>query len=439
MEWESRNLRTGTNQTAGPCRRSSLPLFGAAIAIASLLSSTRSLAEALGVDDCVRLALARSPAVHAAGFDIDAAAARVNAARAAYVPRLLAEGEYGHSERFDEVITNGGSTAALLTLQATLLDGGLRDAQFAAARARLQSAKAIEQQRRADVALAVSSAYFAALAARAETGIHRDNARMLRDYVALLQRQEDLGLAFHTDVLRAQLAVETARSARRASAAQLATARSQLNALSGIEGTAESLIEPQAMPLAAATGAMIDASPVMADAWATVEAARRESDAVRSERRAHMTLTASGGALGVRPAPTFRDHGGGQFLLGFTVPLYDGGGTAARVAAAAAAAKSTEANLEQSRQAITVALARAAAEARRAQGDVAAWQRAIPKAEDNFQLLRARYFGGGNVRLLEVLDALTQYVDARLNVPRALFAYRVAIATREQILGAVPQ
>ncbi|MFI5396333.1 MAG: TolC family protein [Candidatus Binatia bacterium] len=426
-------------QTARLLRSPSLLLLGGVVSAFGLLFCPRAPAEALSVEDCVRLALARSPAIHAAGFDIDAAAARVNAARAAYAPRLLAEGEYGHSEGFDDVVTNGGSTAVLLTLQATLLDGGLRDAQFAAARARLQSANAIEQQRRADVALAVRSAYFAALAARAETGIHRGNARMLRDYVALLQRQEDLGLAFHTDVLRAQLAVETARSARRASAAQLATARSQLSALSGIEVTVESLIEPTAMPLAEATGAMIDASPVMVDASATVEAARRESDAVRSERHAHMTLTASGGALGVRPAPTFRDNGGGQFLLGFTVPLYDGGGTAARVAAAAAAAKNAEANLKQSRQEITVALARAAAEARRAQGDVVAWRRTIPKAEDNFQLLRARYFGGGNVRLLEVLDALTQYVDARLNVPRAFFAYRVAIATREQILGAVPQ
>src|SRR5438046_2381184 len=109
------------------------------------------VADTLGVSDCVRLALARSPAVQAVVFDVDAASARVRAARAAYAPRLLAEGEYGRSEGFDETVTNGGSTAALLTFQATLLDGGLRNAQFAAARARLQSATAIGQQRRADV------------------------------------------------------------------------------------------------------------------------------------------------------------------------------------------------------------------------------------------------------------------------------------------------
>jgi len=187
-----------------------------------------------------------------------------------------------------------------------------------------------------------------------------------------------------------------------------------------------------------ATEALIDASPVLADARAAVEAARRDAEAARSEWRGHLTLTASGGALGVQPGPAFHDNGGGQFLFGFTVPLYDGGGISARVAAAVAGARSAEANVEQSRQTIQIALARAGTEARRAQGDLTAWQRAMPQAQDDFQLMRARYLGGGNVRLLEVLDALRQYVDARLHVPQALLSYRLAVATQEQILGQVP-
>jgi outer membrane protein TolC len=187
-----------------------------------------------------------------------------------------------------------------------------------------------------------------------------------------------------------------------------------------------------------ATEALIDASPVLADARAVAGAARREADAARSEWRGHLTLTASGGALGVQPGPTFHDNGGGQFLFGFTVPLYDGGGIAARIAAAVAVARSAEANVEQSRQTIQMALAHAGAEATRAQGDLAAWQDAIPQAQEDFQLMRARYLGGGNVRLLEVLDALNQYADACLHVPQALLTYRVAVATEEQILGQAP-
>lgn len=420
------------------CRGSSSPLFAAALALATVLLGQTAHGEPISVTDCVRLALARAPATRAAGFEVDAATARMRAAQAAYAPRLIAEGQYGRSEGFDETVTNGGVTSTLLTIEATLLDGGLRDAQFAAARARLQSANAIAQQRRADVALAVRAAYFNALAARTESGVHGENIRTLRDYVGLLQRQETLGLAPHNDVLRARLAVETARTAARAADAQLASARSELTLLTGIDVTPDALVEPAPIAPPEATEALIDASPLLADAQAAVEAARREADAVRSEWRGHLTLTASGGALGVQPGPTFHDNGGGQFLFGFTVPLYDGGGISARVAAAVAAARIAEANVEQSRQTIQIALARAGAGAMRAQEDLTAWQRAGPQAQEDFQLMRARYLGGGNVRLLEVLDALNQYVDARLHVPQALLAYRLAVATQEQILGQLP-
>jgi outer membrane protein len=409
----------------------------AVVCLTGVLLAAPAIAETFGVDDCVHLALARAPAARAAGFDVDAAAAHVRAARAAYTPRLLAQGEYGRSQGFDAAVTNGGSTAALLTVETTLLDGGLRDAQVAAAQARLQSATALERQRRADVAFAVRTAYFVALAARTEGEIQGDNLRTLRDAVELLQRQEALGLVPHNDVLRAQLAMETARTAQRAAAAQLDTVRSELAVLIGADVAAASLTEPAAVSFREATDAMIDTSPVMTDARAAVEAARRDADAVRSEWRGHVTLTASAGALGVQPGPTFEDNGGGQFLFGVSLPLFDGGAATARIAAAVAATHSTEANLQQSRQTIAVALARAGVEARRAQADLTAWERTVPSAEEDFQLMRARYFGGGNVRLLEVLDALSQYVDARRNVPRGLLAYRLAVATEEQILGEV--
>ncbi len=393
----------------------------------------------LTVEDCVRAALARSPAARAAGFDTEAATARVRAARAAYAPQLHADGQYGRSEGFDETVTNGGITSALLTLETTLFDGGLRDAQFAAARARLQSATALAQQRRADVVLAVRTAYFAAVTARAARAVQEDNLRTVRDYVGLLQRQEALGLAVRNDVLRAQLAVHTAEAALRAAAADLAAADDALGIFTGLSVTPSALVDPEPLTGPSDSAALVETCPVVADARAALETARHEAEAVRSEWRGHLSLSASGGALGVQPGPTFHDNGGGQFQFGFILPLYDGGAVNARVAAAVAAVHAAEAALEESRQATRVAAARAATEAARARDDLAIWEGAVPQAADDFQLMRARYLGGGNVRLLEVLDAMAQYVEARLHVVQARLAYQLAVATQEQILGAVPE
>jgi outer membrane protein TolC len=218
----------------------------------------------------------------------------------------------------------------------------------------------------------------------------------------------------------------------------VAAACGELELLTDVAVDAASLIEPEAVAWVPVTDDAIDTSAVLTDARAAVEAARREADAARSEWRGQVTLTASGGALGVEPGPTFRDHGGGEFLVGVTVPLYDGGATPARIVAAVAAANSAEAALEQSRQTLRIALARMRVDARRAETDLTAARRAVPQADEDFQLMRARYLGGGNVRLLEVLDALTQSVESHLAVPRALLAYRLAVASADQLLGANP-
>jgi len=410
---------------------------GMALAFTAFLVAAAPAA-GLTVEDCVRLALARSPAVRAALADAQAAAALVRSARAAYWPSLAAKGDYGVSKGFDPAVTNGGQTDALVSLGATLLDGGLRDARLAAAQAGLRSATAKERQQRADVVFAVRAAYFQAVAADAALAIQDDDIRMLRAYVALLEHQEARGIVPQNDVLRAELAVQGAETARRASAADRQTARTVLGILAAVDAAAETLEEPD-VRFVPPSGAAVEAAPVIVDARAAAETAHRDVDAVRSERRSQLKLTADGGALGVRPGPTFRDNGGGQFLLGFTLPLFDGGVIAARIGAAEAAALGTDSRLEEARQTLRVALARVEADAGHAEADVAAGRRTAPIASEQFQLMRARYLGGGNVRLLEVLDALSVYADARLSVPRSLLAYRTAVAAEGQALGEVPE
>jgi outer membrane protein TolC len=405
------------------------------LSIGCLLPAVPAAGATLTVDECVRLALARSPATRAATLGVDAATARLRAARAAYAPRVFGETQYGRAEGFEEAITNGGITEALLTFQSTLLDGGLRDAQFAAARARLRSASAKQQQSQADVALAVRTAYLTGVAARAEIRIHAEAMRTLESSIELLERQESLGLVPHNDVLRAQLAGDAERAGQRAATAQLDAICEELGTLTGTAVAAAALTASEPMPVVEDSETLIEASPVMADARATADAARREAEAVRSEWRGHLDVTASGGALGIEPGHTFSQNGGGQFLFGFTLPIFDSGGTAARITAAVADASAAAASAALSRQTVVIALARAAVEARRAQADLVAWQAAMPRAVESFHLMRARFFGGGNARLLEVLDALAQQVDAQLNVSRAQLAYGLAVATQYQILG----
>ncbi|MFN8640669.1 MAG: TolC family protein [Candidatus Binatia bacterium] len=359
------------------------------VGVAALLLPLGAAADSLPVADCIRLALARAPSAQAAAADLEAARARVRAARAAYWPKFLGQAQYGHAEGYDEAITNGGVTALGVAVEAPLLDGGLRAAELAAARARVRSARALARQRQADVAFAVRTTYCTALAERDTAATYRRAAGTLDDYRALLLRQVDLGLAPSSDVPRASLALESARSAVRAADAALDAATEALSELTGVPVDGAALVEPAPAPPPVVAAAALDDSPLLLDARAGADAARHDVDVARSEGGLQLALNADGGFLGVNPGPTFRNDGGGQFLFGFSVPLFDGGAIAARAAAATAASASAAANVEEVRQTLVIALARARADARRAHADARAWAAAQPAADDALLLMRA--------------------------------------------------
>jgi outer membrane protein len=413
-------------------RRDLRPLFAA---LTLFVARDGARAETVTIEECGRRALARSAAIRAAGFEAAAAAAHVREARAAYAPRLEVHSEYGRAEGFDEAVTNGGSTAAIVRLEATLLDGGVRYATVAGAEAQARAASAVERQRRADLLLAVRSAYFQALAAAREREVHEAAVARLDGYLLVLGRQVKLGIAGENDVMRAKLAIHAERTALRAAERDLTEARAALASLADVD-TAAVLIEPVSK---AARGASdgVETSPLLGEARAQLAVAERGAEALRAERAGEVTASAEAGALGVRPSQTFEHDAGGQFLVGYTLPLFDGGVRASRLAAARAAIEGARAKVEEVARTLRLSWARADAEARRAEGDAAAAREAAATAEENFQLMRARHAGGGNVRLLELLDALTQATEARLGESKALLDYRIAVATQAELLGEV--
>ncbi len=407
----------------------------AVVALGTLLTGN---APAVTLRECEQAALMRAPAAHAALAAAEAAAANVRGARAAWWPTLAVRGDYGVSSGFDPAVTNGGQTDALLSLAAVILDGGARAARVRAAQADLRGAAARTAQQRADVVFAVRTAYIEALAAEAAGTVQDAQLARLREYDAAFARLEAAGLAPHTDVLRAGLAVTATEGARRAAAADDATARDALAILTGLAIADAQLATPD-LRVAEPTTDAIDAAPVVADARGAADTARADIDVARSEWRSQFRLTADGGALGVRPGETFRHDGGGQFMLGFMRPLFDGGVVESHVAAASATAVAAEARVDQARQDVRLAIARVIEDGRRAEGDVAAGRRAERAAAAQAVLMHARYLGGGSVRLLEVLDAVAANADTRLAVSRAERAYRTAAATEAQVLGEAPR
>jgi outer membrane protein TolC len=398
------------------------------------LASSRAGADPLTVGDCVRLALERSPSVHASAFTTEAARMRVRAARGAFLPSLSAEGEYGRSTGYDVAVTNGGSSKAVVKVDATVIDGGTRLAELSAARARAEGASQSEREERAAVVFAVREAYFTALAAAEEIAVRDEALRTLAGDIELLGRQERSGLVPRNAVLRARISEETTNAARRGAVAQSNASRSALHVLAGVDGATLSLVDPGEPPPAIDLAHAVEDIPAVAAARSAVEVAKREVDAVDRERFGKLTFSADAGALGVYPTTTFRDDRGAEFLFGVRVPLFDSVAEANR-AAARAELGAAAAALERAEQAARLELAQLGDEIAKTRADLEASRRTLPLSEQNLELMRARHAGGGDVRLLELLDALGEHVNARLEVSHALLAHRLAQARAAKLLG----
>jgi len=391
-------------------------------------------AEPLTVVDCARLALGRSPALRASGFTVEAARMRVGAARGAFLPVLSAEGEYGRSAGYDTAVTNGGSTKAVVKGEATILDAGARRAQLSAASARAEAAGASDREERAAVVFAVREAYFTALAAGEEIAVRDEALHTLAGDVQLLERQERSGLVPPNAALRARITEESTATARRAAAGQLSASRSTLSVLTGVDAPGLSLVDPGEPPSAGDFSTALEDVPAIAAARLAFEAAKRDAESLERERWGKLTVSADAGALGVVPATTFRDDRGAEFLFGVRVPLFDAVASA-NLAAARAELGTAEASLERAREAARLELLQLGEEIARTRADLDAARRTLPLSEQNLELMRARHAGGGDVRLLELLDALSEHVNTRLEVSRALLAHRLAQARVAKLVG----
>ena len=150
-----------------------------ALAFASFLATMPVGAETSGpltLPQAVGLTLEHSPALSASAFDDVAASLRRRGAWAAYLPVLSAESGYGRAYGYDEAVTNGGDTHAIVKLETTLFDAGAGLAHGAEAKAKLLSARSDERSRRAEVAFAATEAYLGILTARRERELQAEVA-----------------------------------------------------------------------------------------------------------------------------------------------------------------------------------------------------------------------------------------------------------------------
>jgi len=432
----------------------SCPIIARAFALVTLAAcaasglAVESSPPPITLEDALAAARRANAELPVASYDVRIAQQRRREAEAMRRAQLKLDGDLwiAPAPGYDPVITNLGEDRLQLGVRKTLYDGGALRAGAAQARAEVAASEARYRLAEGDVDLEVRQQYAAILAAERELDARREGLERLGSYLSLLEERQRSGQAVAPDLLRTRVRLATDRAALVAAEQSADQARTALDVLMGRAATAPLALAP--LPAPAAPASASDEPwrgvPELAAAEHDVEAAEAASRAAGAQLRPQVSASADAGLWGSdttrlvpddfaagHPGATLGDRLrrdlGYSFRLDFSLPLFDSGVYAARIAQARLAA-------EQARQEVRAQSASAERQWSEARQSMArAYEQyeilvaAEPQARDAYLEAESRY-RGGTASYLEVLDAFSASVDTAVAAVEAELAYRSAEA-----------
>jgi outer membrane protein TolC len=427
----------------------------------------------LSVEDAVTIALRQSDEMGIAATQVDVADALYGAARANVLPQFRVNGSYLHvyesarGQAVGSVFNQPNTYIGGANLSQTLFQGGKLVAATRAANEMRQAARYDEREQRAQVTLQVQRAYLQALYAGRIAELQDTNLTLASRRLAQVEQFERAGQAARYDVLRARveraniepLAIQ-AHNDRELAVLELkrvlnVPVEQPVALVSRVDASAAAALLAS-MP---DTGAVPDRASVRS-AEANLAAKRLSIAVARADYFPTVTAFIQAGyqafpAIG-QGFPTSRGvlredlcppgsaagrlcQNGGYFSdrqagLNFSFPVFDGFRVRSNVDLATAQTRLAELQLRQQREVVSLDVARARAELRRAQAVIAARQQVSTEAQEAFKLATLRYARGLSTQL-EVSDAQLALLTAESIEARATYDLFLATADLARALG----
>ncbi len=408
--------------------------IAAAICAMTLIAAPARCGETITLDQAIGRALEVAPSLANAAANSDLNRARIDEARAPLYPSLSGAADYTQSPGYDQTITNRGQTLGQLVLEYTAFDGGRRNAQVRAARYAAEAAMLGVAAVQAQIVFDTTVAYFDLLRARGQEQNLGANLARLGGYVKIVEALERSGRSIANDVLRIRSARDSAQLAL-ANAHQAAEHASiVLASLIGGNETNDLQVAPVS-DLPAPPSADLEQSPAYKAADRQVRAAEMQVAVAHDERLPTLKLGATAGWLGIDPPKTFGHHLGASYDTALAVPIFQGGLVRSHIDEALASQHMAQAQQKQIKLELTRDLADANDRYANARKQLDLLAQAQSTANDSFALEWTRFLGGGNVTILEVIDAYQQAQTLRLVRFDQEFAARLAAARAALVFG----
>ncbi len=434
----------------------------AALLVIGLAATSSAIAEPVGatapapppqrktLDECIALALAQQPTLHAADASVLAARERVWQSASAYLPQVTASYSASRRRSPNGTATSDGTVTVGLTgnrgvqrvfnfytggasLTQVLFDFGQNLALIHRARELEASVAADADTQRDGVVFDVSQSYFGLLAAYRLRDVADETVRQNRQHLDLAQGRFEVGFAPRFDVTAAQVQLANAELAQVTARNNVTLGRETLRHALGLSGPLDfdivDVLESPATPVDAEESVRVayDNRPELRSNAAQQRAAALQIAALEKDYLPQVGGTAT-------YTQTGRDHPSDEsWSVGAQVNLnvFNGGLTTAQIGEARANLAVLEANYEALRQNVALEVRQAVANVEQGAESIRVANKGSRQARENLELAEGRYSTGAG-SIIELTDSQAALASADANRVQALVNYRTAVATLER-------
>lgn len=398
------------------------------------------------LDDAIRRALERSPAMAQQEQSVGVAAASQRQAWGSFIPTLSAStgGSLRSTQRFDQatdriVTGSSDSYSAGLSSSVTLFDGGRMFANLSGARADFRAAEARRDNQQNQVTLQTKNLFFAALRQGDLLEVARERVRQAEESLSMVRTRTLVGTGTVSDTLRARLELVNARQSLLQAETATRSARfalgRQIGASAPVAPVRPDDLDPRELGLSEEEILLIaeaESPTVIAAQEATVSAAAGVADA-KGQYMPSLRLSS-----GYNWANNDRSFSGGttswSLNLSASVPVFNGFAREGAVDRAQFAQRVARLQEDDARLAAREQADGALQEVRTAEQAIEIAQEALRVAEEDLRVVRERY-RVGVATILELVSSQLSVVQAGVNGVTARYDYVLARARLEAILG----
>jgi outer membrane protein len=376
-----------------------------------------------------------SPQIVQAQGAIRTAAAAERSAFGAYLPGLNLNANSSLATGFSDAYGAGISTSW------EVFTGFRRRSERQRARAESQSAEAQLAGQRFTVELSVERAFFDALRAEELMSVARARIERAQEGVEAAERRLAVGSATRSDVLRAQLELNTARESLLQQENQRLAAALSLGRLAGVDGPVDPApsgpLEPT--PLQPSREEVISSLVARAPSVQAAEAAVLSAEAgigtARSRYYPSVGLSAgynwssNRGNFGL-----LEDRTGWSVRLNMSYPIFDGFQREEGMVRAATQAEIAQSQLADTRRAVRTEAERVLGQLQLVEQRITMARQAEEVASEDLRVQQERYRLGATT-ILELLTSQAALVEAQNSLVGLRFDYLLARAELESVLG----